>query len=133
MYKNVMLKISGESLAGSNEHGFDFDILNDLSNSIKKLQSKNLKTSPFYIILPGIFCVLIIKEWTGSSTLEIHFFLGHTRGQCRKQLESSSFLVFFFSNRLFILPSWWPKTDPWLQHFWFMKYDKFWTKYSRCN
>ena len=45
-----MLKISGESLAGSNEQGFDFDILNDLSNSIKKLQSKNLKIS---IVLGG--------------------------------------------------------------------------------
>ena len=50
MYKNIMLKISGESLAGSNEQGFDFDILNDLSNSIKKLQSKNLKVS---IVLGG--------------------------------------------------------------------------------
>ena len=50
MYKNIMLKISGESLAGSNEQGFDFDILNDLSNSIKKLQSKNLKIS---IVLGG--------------------------------------------------------------------------------
>ena len=45
MYKNIMLKISGESLAGSNEQGFDFDILNDLSNSIKILLSKNLKIS----------------------------------------------------------------------------------------
>ncbi len=45
-----MLKISGESLAGSNEQGFDFDILNDLSDSIKKLQSKNLKIS---IVLGG--------------------------------------------------------------------------------
>ena len=45
-----MLKISGESLAGSNEQGFDFDILNDLSNSIKKLHSKNLKIS---IVLGG--------------------------------------------------------------------------------
>ena len=45
-----MLKISGESLAGSNEQGFDFDILNDLSNSIKKLKSKNLKIS---IVLGG--------------------------------------------------------------------------------
>ena len=27
-----MLKISGESLAGSNEQGFDFDILNNLAN-----------------------------------------------------------------------------------------------------
>ena len=45
-----MLKISGESLAGSNEQGFDFDILNDLADSIKKLQSKNLKIS---IVLGG--------------------------------------------------------------------------------
>jgi uridylate kinase len=50
MYKNIMLKISGESLAGSNKQGFDFDILNDLSNSIKKLLSKNLKIS---IVLGG--------------------------------------------------------------------------------
>ena len=50
MYKNIMLKISGESLAGSNEQGFDFDILNDLSNSIRKLKSKNLKIS---IVLGG--------------------------------------------------------------------------------
>ena len=50
MYKNIMLKISGESLAGSNEQGFDFDVLNDLSSSIKKLQSKNLKIS---IVLGG--------------------------------------------------------------------------------
>ena len=50
MYKNIMLKISGESLAGSNEQGFDFDILNELSNSIKKLLSKKLKIS---IVLGG--------------------------------------------------------------------------------
>ena len=50
MYKNIMLKISGESLAGSNEQGFDFDILNDLSNSIKKLQSNNLKSSIFLVV-----------------------------------------------------------------------------------
>ena len=50
MYKNIMLKISGESLAGDNEQGFDFDVLNDLSDSIKKLQSKNLKIS---IVLGG--------------------------------------------------------------------------------
>tara|TARA_B100000989_G_scaffold62283_1_gene42981 strand:- start:6532 stop:7233 length:702 start_codon:yes stop_codon:yes gene_type:complete len=50
MYKNIMLKISGESLAGSNEQGFDFDILNDLSSSIKTLQTKNLKIS---IVLGG--------------------------------------------------------------------------------
>ena len=28
-----MLKISGESLAGSNEQGFDFNILNDFDNN----------------------------------------------------------------------------------------------------
>ena len=50
MFKNIMLKISGESLAGSNEQGFDFDVLNDLSNSIKILVSKNIKIS---IVLGG--------------------------------------------------------------------------------
>ena len=45
-----MLKISGESLAGSNEQGFDFGFLNDLSNSIKLLKSKNIKIS---IVLGG--------------------------------------------------------------------------------
>ena len=50
MYKNIMLKISGESLAGSNEQGFDFEILNDLTNSIKELHKKNIKIS---IVLGG--------------------------------------------------------------------------------
>ena len=45
-----MLKISGESLAGSNEQGFDFEILNDLSNNIKILSQKNIKIS---IVLGG--------------------------------------------------------------------------------
>jgi len=50
MYKNIMLKISGESLAGYNEQGFDFDILNDLSNNIKKLADKKIRIS---IVLGG--------------------------------------------------------------------------------
>jgi len=50
MYKNIMLKISGESLAGDNEQGFDFHILNDLSNNIKKLADKNIRIS---IVLGG--------------------------------------------------------------------------------
>ena len=50
MYKNIMLKISGESLAGNNEQGFDFDILNDLSQNIKSLTSKDIKIS---IVLGG--------------------------------------------------------------------------------
>ena len=50
MYKNIMLKISGESLAGTNEQGFDFDILNDLSENIKILISQNIRVS---IVLGG--------------------------------------------------------------------------------
>lgn len=50
MYKNIMIKISGESLAGSNEQGFDFDILNVLSENIKVLVKKNIKIS---IVLGG--------------------------------------------------------------------------------
>jgi uridylate kinase len=50
MYKNIMLKISGESLAGSNEQGFDFDILNDLSENIKILTSQDVRVS---IVLGG--------------------------------------------------------------------------------
>jgi uridylate kinase len=50
MYKNIMLKISGESLAGDNEQGFDFQILNDLSKNIKILADKNIKIS---IVLGG--------------------------------------------------------------------------------
>jgi uridylate kinase len=50
MYKNIMLKISGESLAGTNEQGFDFNILNDLAKSIKKISSKNIQIS---IVLGG--------------------------------------------------------------------------------
>ena len=45
-----MLKISGESLAGSNEQGFDFNILNDLAESIKELITKNIRIS---IVLGG--------------------------------------------------------------------------------
>ena len=52
MFKNIMLKISGESLAGDNEQGFDFDILNDLSQNIKILADKNISIS---IVLGGNF------------------------------------------------------------------------------
>ena len=50
MFKNIMLKISGESLAGDNEQGFDFDILNDLSQNIKILADKDISIS---IVLGG--------------------------------------------------------------------------------
>ena len=45
-----MLKISGESLSGNNEQGFDFDILKDLSDNIKILVEKGLSIS---IVLGG--------------------------------------------------------------------------------
>ena len=50
MYKNIMLKISGESLAGSNEQGFDFNILNELSKNIKILTDQDIRVS---IVLGG--------------------------------------------------------------------------------
>ncbi len=50
MYKKIMLKISGESLAGSNEQGFDFNILNDLSENIKILTDQDIRVS---IVLGG--------------------------------------------------------------------------------
>jgi uridylate kinase len=50
MFKNIMLKISGESLAGDNEQGFDFKILNDLSENIKILANRNIRIS---IVLGG--------------------------------------------------------------------------------
>jgi len=50
MFKNIMLKISGESLAGDNEQGFDFEILNDLSKNIKILADKGIRIS---IVLGG--------------------------------------------------------------------------------
>ena len=50
MFKNIMLKISGESLAGDNEQGFDFQILNDLSQNIKILADKGISIS---IVLGG--------------------------------------------------------------------------------
>ena len=50
MYRNIMLKISGESLAGSNEQGFDFNILNDLSENIKILTDQDIRVS---IVLGG--------------------------------------------------------------------------------
>ena len=50
MFKNIMLKISGESLAGDNEQGFDFTILNDLSKNIKILADKDISIS---IVLGG--------------------------------------------------------------------------------
>ena len=45
MYKNILLKISGETLAGEGKFGFDFDVLNKLCKNIKKLHLKKIKIS----------------------------------------------------------------------------------------
>ena len=43
MYKNILLKISGETLAGEGKFGFDFNVLNKLCKNIKKLHIKKIK------------------------------------------------------------------------------------------
>ena len=45
MYKNILLKISGETLAGEGKFGFDFEVLNKLCKNIKKLHLKKIKIS----------------------------------------------------------------------------------------
>ena len=35
-YKRILLKVSGEALAGQAHHGLDFAIINDLCRSIKE-------------------------------------------------------------------------------------------------
>ena len=39
--RRVMLKLSGEALAGDNKSGFDFDVVNSICKQIKKVKSKN--------------------------------------------------------------------------------------------
>lgn len=44
-YSNVMLKLSGEALAGPNKTGLNFDILNDIAIQIKKVVEMGVKVS----------------------------------------------------------------------------------------
>jgi uridylate kinase len=37
VYKRILLKISGEVLAGEQGHGFDFDVMNSICEEVKKL------------------------------------------------------------------------------------------------
>lgn len=39
--RRVMLKLSGEALAGENKSGFDYDVVNGICKQIKKVRSKN--------------------------------------------------------------------------------------------
>lgn len=44
-YSNVMLKLSGEALAGDNKTGLNFDILNNIAIQIKKVIDMGVKVS----------------------------------------------------------------------------------------
>lgn len=41
--RRVMLKLSGEALAGNSKFGFDFDVVNDICKQIKKNKSKSVQ------------------------------------------------------------------------------------------
>lgn len=44
-FKRVMLKLSGEALAGTKGHGFDFDVVDRIANEIKELISLNIEVT----------------------------------------------------------------------------------------
>ena len=43
VYKRLLLKLSGEVLAGEAGHGFDFNVINDVCNAVKKVTDKGGK------------------------------------------------------------------------------------------
>jgi len=43
--RRVMLKLSGEALAGDDKFGFDFNVVDGICKQIKKVQSKNLQVA----------------------------------------------------------------------------------------
>lgn len=44
-FKRVMLKLSGEALAGTKGHGFDFEVVDRIANEIKELVSLNIEVT----------------------------------------------------------------------------------------
>ena len=44
-YKRVILKISGEALAGDNKHGIDTDTINEISNRIEKIYKMGVEVA----------------------------------------------------------------------------------------
>ena len=44
-YKRVILKISGEALAGEKKHGIDTDTVNDISDKIKRIYEMGVEVS----------------------------------------------------------------------------------------
>ena len=45
-YKRVLLKLSGESLAGKAGHGIDFDTVLDICKPVAYLASQSLSSAP---------------------------------------------------------------------------------------
>ena len=43
VYKRLLLKLSGEVLAGEAGHGFDFNIINEVCNAVKKVTDKGVQ------------------------------------------------------------------------------------------
>lgn len=42
-YKRVLLKLSGEALAGENKFGLDYKVITDICNSIKNVLTQEWK------------------------------------------------------------------------------------------
>ena len=58
-YKRVLLKVSGEVLAGENKHGFDFNTVNSVCSAIKEMT--DLGTEVAIVVGGGNF-------WRGRSS-----------------------------------------------------------------
>ena len=58
-YKRVLLKVSGEVLAGDKKHGFDFDTVNSVCSAIKEMA--DLGTEVAIVVGGGNF-------WRGRSS-----------------------------------------------------------------
>ncbi len=43
VFKRVLLKVSGEVLAGQQGHGFDFDVVNEVCSAVKKITDKGVQ------------------------------------------------------------------------------------------
>ena len=43
VYKRILLKISGEVLAGEKNHGFDFDVIGSICEKVKKLNDMGVQ------------------------------------------------------------------------------------------
>ena len=61
-YKRILLKISGEVLAGDNSHGYDFDVVTKICEAIKKVHDKGVQVG--IVVGGGNF-------WRGRSSGEM--------------------------------------------------------------